>query len=73
MLNKLAERLLELRENKGISNRVLADLLNVQMRVVQRYIKGETTPPLEKVIILADFFNVSLDYICGRSDDPKRY
>lgn len=73
ILDNFAKRLLQLREQKGISNQVIADLLNVQIRVVQRYIKGETTPPLEKAIILADFFDVSLDYLVGRSNDPIRH
>ena len=33
---------------------------------------AEIDPPLSKAIVLADFFNVSLDYLVGRSDDPTR-
>lgn len=38
----------------------------------QRYEYGTREPAYQKLIALADFFDVSLDYLTGRSDDPRR-
>lgn len=63
----------ELMDETNTTTRVLANYLNVQIRNVQRYLKGEQIPPAVKLIAIADYFDVSLDYLVGRSDDPKRY
>ena len=65
-------RLKELREEKGLKQADMAALMNVVERQYQRYERGEGEPKLEGWIFLADFFNVSLDYLVGRSDDPAR-
>ena len=39
----------------------------------QRYEYGEREPSFQKLIALADYFDVSLDYLVGRSDDPTRH
>lgn len=62
----------ELMDKNNTSTKVLADYLEVQVRNVQRYLKGEQIPPSLKLIAIADYFDVSLDYLVGRSDDPKR-
>ena len=49
-----------------------AEILGMGQRNYQKYETGEIDPPLSKAIVLADFFNVSLDYLVGRSDDPTR-
>lgn len=59
-------------DKNNTSTKVLADYLEVQVRNVQRYLKGEQIPPSLKLIAIADYFDVSLDYLVGRSDDPKR-
>lgn len=63
----------QLMNQNNISTKELADTLNLQIRNIQRYLKGEQIPPANKLIEIADFFDVSLDYLVGRSDDPKRY
>lgn len=50
----------------------LAELLNVTIRQYQRYESGEQEPNIASLITLADYFNVSLDYLVGRSDNPER-
>ena len=67
------KRLKELRMKKQLTLKQLADLLEITVRNYQRYEKGEVDPPTSKTIFLADYFNVSIDYLVGRSDDPKRY
>ncbi|GAF66467.1 putative transcriptional regulator [Bacillus sp. TS-2] len=71
-MSNFGERLKELRLEKGIYQKEIADLLNIHIRQVQNYEKNESDPPTSKLIKLADFFNVSLDYMAGRSDNRKR-
>lgn len=65
-------RLKELRIAKGFTQKQVADLLGMVQRNYQRYETGEVDPPLSKAIALADYFNVSLDYLVGRSDVPEK-
>ena len=65
-------RLKELRIAQNITLRAMAEILGMGQRNYQKYETGEIDPPLSKAIVLADFFNVSLDYLVGRSDDPTR-
>jgi transcriptional regulator with XRE-family HTH domain len=67
-----AERLKELRNKRKISQTVLAELLKVSQRQISYYESGKDTPPLPSLIVLADYFNVSLDYLVGISDKPER-
>ena len=66
------ERIKELRTSKGLTQKQLAEETKLSVRGVQNYELGERVPTLQAVIALADFFDVSLDYLCGRSDDPRR-
>lgn len=62
------ERLRKLRERRRISRRVLSELCGLSRCAVARYEKGERIPNINDASALADFFEVSLDYICGRSE-----
>ncbi len=44
--------------------------LNMSQNTVSRYETGEREPGIAELIKLADYFNVSLDYLTGRTDDP---
>ena len=66
-----AQRLFNLRESKPVLQKELAGLLQVSVRQYQRYEKGEQEPNIDKLIALADYFGVSLDYLVGRSDNPE--
>ncbi len=69
-----ATRFAELRADNDIKQKDLAKLLNVSVSAVSHYEKGLNTPDLESLIILADHFRVSLDYLVGRSSyrgDPE--
>lgn len=61
-----------LRAKKGITQKQLAEVLNIQPNSVQRLEYGTARPSLDTVIAIADYFDVSLDYLVGRSDDPER-
>lgn len=58
----------ELRTERGITLDKMAKHLGIVQRTYQKYETGEIDPPLSKAIALADYFNVSLDYLVGRSD-----
>lgn len=67
---KLSERLQEQRLKKGKTQQEMADFLGLKLRVYQYYESGDRKPVLENLIILADFFDVSIDYLVGRTDTP---
>jgi transcriptional regulator with XRE-family HTH domain len=52
--------------------RHIAELLEVSDRQYRSYEAGEVDPPLSKAEKLSDYFDVSLDYLVGRSDVPER-
>lgn len=65
---KLAERLKKLRKEKGATQAQVADYLGLKLRAYQYYESGEHRPEYEKLMALADFFEVTTDYLLGRSD-----
>lgn len=67
------ERLLSLRKNKGISQKALASEFGISDAAITMMEKGKRLPSFEILCSLADYFDVSLDYLCGRSDDPARH
>ena len=67
------KRLKELRNAKGTSQIAIAAALGITYRGYRKYEAGYSEPTLSVIIALADYFDVSLDYLCGRSDDPARH
>lgn len=67
-----AARLLALRKAKGVSQQQLSEQLGVSFHQVSKMETGQRGASLEVVCALADFFDVSLDYLVGRSDVPER-
>lgn len=65
---EFGERLRELREEKGITRDALAGKLSVSYSAVSKYETNVRFPDREALIRLADFFDVSLDYLLCRSD-----
>lgn len=61
------ERLRKLREEKRISRAALSELCGMEKGAVRRYERGERIPSLPALMVLADFFEVSLDYLTGRA------
>lgn len=64
-------RLKELRTQKGISQLKLALALNTNQNTISRYETGEREPGINELIKIADYFNVSVDYLLERTDNPK--
>lgn len=65
------ERLTCLKESKNILQKDIAKSCNIPLRTYQRYEYGEREPSMTVLIALADYFNVSLDYLTGRTDNPE--
>ena len=64
-------RLREIRRAKGISQLKLAMDLNTSQNTISRYETGEREPGINELVKIADYFNVSVDYLIGRTDNPK--
>lgn len=67
-----SERLIELRKARNLTQKQVYEGIGMSMLGYQRYEYGEREPSYQKLIALADYFDVSLDYLVGRSDDPRR-
>ena len=68
----LYNRVRDLREDKDKTQREIADFLNMQLTVYQRYERGERELPLWAAIKLSNYYNVSIDYLVGATDNPHR-
>lgn len=68
MKNKVSENLKYLLEEEEITLNKLASDLGVSNSVAYYWLKGKTTPNAEYIIALAEYFNVSADYILGIKD-----
>lgn len=67
----LSERLRELTKANKFLKKQVAEGSKIPLRTYHRYETGEREPPASALVAMADFFNVSLDYLVGRTDNPK--
>ena len=67
-----SERLVSLRKKKGLSQVALAERIGISGQVVSQYERGVTRPDLEILTRIADFFNVSSDYLLGKTNVTVR-
>ena len=72
-MSSFPERLKSLRTSKKVTQKTMAEYLSMGEQAYQKYEYGKREPNHETTIRLADFFNVSLDYLMGRSDNPRRF
>lgn len=71
-MDKFSERLKQLRKQKKITQVGVAAYLGCTEQHYQRIEYGKVNIPTTDLIALADYFDVSLDYLVGRSDNPDR-
>lgn len=69
MLKK--NRLKELREQKGVTQLRMSFDLNINQNTISRYESGTRQADYDALVKLADYFDVSIDYILYRTDNPK--
>lgn len=65
---ELGKLLAKLRKERGILQKEVANYLNVTVATISNYEKGVHAPDLNTLILLADFFDVSTDYLLQRTD-----
>lgn len=68
MTKTVAERLRDLREDHDLTQEKIAALLHKERSTYTYYETGKTEPALKDLILLADFYDVSLDYLTGRTN-----
>lgn len=67
------ERIRNLREDHDLTQQKIADLLHIGQRTYADYESGKIRIPIDSILILAKFYNVSVDYITGASNVEKPY
>jgi len=70
---KYNERIREIREEHSLTQQNIADLLIVGQRTYADYESGKTRIPIDRLLILAKYYNVSMDYITGASNVRNCY
>lgn len=66
-------RIRDLREDKDLNQTKVADMLKMSQTGYSKYETGENDIPTQVLIKLADFYDVSIDYILGQTNNPRRY
>ena len=64
------ERLKELRTERGVSQQDLGKLVNTTKMAISHWESGHSEPSIAQLIILSNFFEVSVDYLIGKNDFP---
>ena len=67
------ERIRNLREDKDLSQNEIAKILNCSQTTYSRYETGDLNIPVDSLIKLAIYFNTSIDYLTGLTDEKKPY
>lgn len=73
MKMKYTDRILALREDRDLTQAAVAELLHVGQKTYSDYELGKTRLPLDSLLLLAKYYNVSVDYISGASDIKAAY
>lgn len=68
-----SERLVELRKARNLTQKQVYEGVGMSMLGYQRYEYGEREPSYQKLLALADYFDVSLDFLTGRNDNPNSH
>lgn len=66
-------RMAELRKKRGISQIRLAMDLNMNQNTISRYETEQREADYQTLILIADYFHVSIDYLLGHTDEPEMY
>lgn len=67
------ERIKNLREDNDLSQESLAEILNIPQRTYSNYETGARTIPFDILIMIADYYDVSIDYLLNRTNDKRRF
>lgn len=72
-MRKAYRRIRDLREDRDINQTELAKILGMSQTGYSKYETGENDIPTEILIKLSRFYDTSIDYLLGETDDPKKY
>ena len=61
-----------LRNEKGVSQQKLADVIGVNQQSIHRYEVGDYEPDIQTLSLMADFFDTSIDFLVGRTDIRRK-
>ena len=67
------QRIRNIREDRNLTQQKIADFLHIGQRTYSDYESGRTRIPVESLLLLAKFYNVSMDYITGASNIETPY
>lgn len=67
------QRLKEIREDRDLTQKEICRVLNISQVVYSRYETGIRLIPIDKLVKLAEYYKVSIDYILGLTDEIKPY
>jgi len=70
-MSLVSNRLQHLKTSRNLLQKDIAKGSNISLRGYQNYERGEREPNADALIKLADYFNVSIDYLTGRTDRPE--
>lgn len=68
---EMQNRLRDLRKSRKLTQLSLQMKTGIEQALISKYETGERVPPTETLVILADFFGVSIDYILCRTENPE--
>ena len=71
LLQVLSKRLYDLRKKQNWGQETAAKNFGIPFRTYRRYELGEREPHISSLVKIADVYQVSLDYLAGRTDDPR--
>lgn len=69
----MGQRLRELREASGLSQSQVAEIIGKTLKTYQRYERDETLPLIDTALLLAEYYNVSVKYLAGKTNDPNDF
>lgn len=70
-MHTFGNRIKTLREKNNLTQKQISEIFNITIRSYQRYEANESTPTYRLLLQIADYFKVSIDYLTGRTDNPK--
>ena len=65
-----SQRIYELRKQRGLSQKELGEAVGLSHKAISTIESGSRSTTVEKLVLLADFFGVSTDYLLGRREEP---
>ena len=72
LVMSFSDRIIQLKKERKLLQKGIASSVGLSLRAYQYYEKGQKEPTLSVLLRLADYFDVSLDYLVGLADTPER-